>query len=251
VNLTNHTVLITGGATGIGLGLAKLLLARGNTVAVCGRRQDRLDEAQRNHPGLIAYRCDVSVEEERRRLLAAIRDDGLSPNVLVNNAAHMAAYDLADPEALDMAAVRRDIAVNFIAPIEMIRLFLPTLREQRDPVIINVSSPGGLVPVARVPVYCASKAALCSFTRSLRHQLRGAVRVITVYPPSVATEMMDGVEVPKVSADDCCRDIVARLAGGRDEIWIGDGRYLPILARLAPQWTFDLVNRFTKFAPPS
>jgi len=250
VKLTGNTILITGGGTGIGLALAGVLLERGNRVAVCGRRQEKLDEARRLYPQLVTYRCDVSEADDRRRLFEAVAADGLALNVLINNAASMTAYDLTDTGALDMDMVRRDIAVNFVAPIEMIELFLPMLLERDAPTIINVSSPGGVVPVARVPVYCASKAALGSFTRSLRHQLGARVRVITVYPPSVETEMMRNVDLHKVSAEDCGREIMRRLAGDSDEIWIGEARYLPILARLAPLWTFRLVNRATKFASP-
>lgn len=244
---TDNSILITGGATGIGLALAGLLLERGDRVAVCGRRQEKLDDARRSYPDLVAYRCDVSDADDRRRLLESLRTDGFAVNVLINNAACMTAYDLADADALDMERVRRDIAINFVAPIEMVRLFLPALLEREHPTIINVSSPGGLVPVARVPVYCASKAALGSFSRSLRHQLGGRVRVITVYPPSVETEMMRDVDLHKISAQDCCREIVRRLEGHDDEIWIGEGRYLPVLARFLPNWTFNLVNRATKF----
>jgi len=105
--------------------------------------------------------------------------------------------------------------------------------------------------VARVPVYCASKAALGSFTRSLRYQLGGRVRVVTVYPPSVETEMMRDVGLRKISAGDCAREIVRRLGDASDEIWIGEARYVPILARLAPHWTFGLFNRVTKFRAPA
>jgi uncharacterized oxidoreductase len=102
--------------------------------------------------------------------------------------------------------------------------------------------------VARVPVYCASKAALGSFTRSLRHQFRGKLRVVTVFPPSVETEMMEDVDIRKISAEACSREILERMESDADEIWVGEGRYVPILARLAPHWTFELVNRATNFS---
>jgi uncharacterized oxidoreductase len=177
-----------------------------------------------------------------------VRNDGHAVNVLVNNAAVMRAYDLTDAQQLEIAQVREDIQTNLAGPIEMVHLFLPTLRERAGATIINVSSPGGLVPVARVPIYCASKAALHSYTRSLRHQLAGSVRVIEVYPPSVDTPMMEKVGLDKVSAEKFTEALMARLTKDEDEIWIGESRYLPLMNRFAPRRTFQLINRATKIS---
>ncbi|MCP4036000.1 MAG: SDR family NAD(P)-dependent oxidoreductase [bacterium] len=246
MRLAGNSILITGGGTGIGLGLAGLLLASGNEVTVCGRRQDKLDEARALHPGLRAFRCDVSDAEQRRGLLDFVADTGPAINVLINNAASMRPYDFTQPQGLDMAGARQDVTTNFLAPIEMTRLFLPMLLESEHPCVINVSSPGGVVPVARFPFYCASKAALDSLTRSLRHQFQGRLEVVTIYPPSVETEMMQGVDLRTVSVEDCCEQILRQLPKGKDEVWIGEGRYVPFLLRLAPRRLFDLVNRATR-----
>ena len=243
MKLTGNTILITGGGTGIGLGLAGAFVERGNQVVICGRRQEKLDQACRQVPGLRAHRCDVSDPADRQRLFDAIAADGLAINVLINNAACMRAYDFSEPEALDVAGLHQDIAANFVAPLEMIRLFLPTLRQRERATIINVSSPGGVVPVARFSIYCASKAAMISFTRSLRYQLAEDVEVITVYPPSVDTEMMKGDDLPMISVDEFNREVMKGLARGRDEIWIGQARYLPILARLMPKRILGIVNK--------
>ncbi|MDH3211291.1 MAG: SDR family NAD(P)-dependent oxidoreductase [Myxococcales bacterium] len=243
MKLTGNTVLITGGGSGIGLALAGSLLERENEVVVCARREEKLEAARRRYPGLKAHRCDVSDAGDRQRLLESIARDGLAVNVLINNAARMRPYDFTDVDGLDMEDVRQEIAANFIAPVELIHLFLPMLLGRPDPTIINVSSPGGVVPVTRVPVYCASKAALSSFTRSLRRQLVGKVRVIALYPPSVETEMMEGIDLPKISVEACSREIMRRLAGDDDEVWIGEGRYIPLFSRLAPGWIFEIVNR--------
>ena len=243
MKLTGNTILITGGGTGIGLGLAREFAERGNEVVICGRRQEKLDEACRRVPGLRAHRCDVSDAADRQRLFDTLAADGLAINVLINNAACMRPYDFTQPDALDVEGMRRDIAANFAAPLEMIRLFLPVLRERERATIITVSSPGGVVPVSRFPVYCASKAAMISFTRSLRHQLAGEVEVVTVYPPSVDTAMMAGVGLPTIPVEACCREIMKRLSRGRDEIWIGQARYIPILSRLIPGRTFGIVNK--------
>lgn len=248
MQLRGNTILITGGGTGIGLGFAQRFLARDNRVVVCGRRQDRLDEACARHPGLRAYRCDVSLADERQQLFEAMARDGYRPNVLFNNAAVMRTYDLACPESLDLDKIHADLRTNFLAPVAMIQLFLPVLRGQRNAAIVNVSSPGGVVPLANVPMYSASKAALHSFSRSLRHQLAGEIEVIDLFPPSVDTEIMDNVHVKKISAEACVDEAMRRLARGGDEIWLGEGRVVPWLNRLAPRWMFALVNRGMKVA---
>jgi len=249
MKLTGNTILITGGGTGIGLGLAGAFTERGNQVVICGRRQEKLDYACRQVPGLRAHRCDVSDAADRQRLFDAIVADGLAVNVLINNAACMRPYDFSRPDALDVEGLRQDITANLVAPIEMIRLFLPMLREHGRATIINVSSPGGVVPVARFPIYCASKAAVISFSHSLRRQLAPEVKVITLYPPSVDTAMMAGIGLPTISVDDCNREIMKRLARGRDEIWIGEARYIPILSRLMPKRILSIVNNATGDSP--
>jgi uncharacterized oxidoreductase len=243
MKLSGNGVLITGGGTGIGLALAGALSERGNEVVICGRRQEKLDEARRLHPRLRAHRCDVRDAGDRQRLFDSIAAEGLGINVLVNNAACMRPYDFTDRDALDVEGLHQDIAANYTAPVEMIRLFLPLLREREHPTIINVSSPGGVVPVSKFPIYCASKAAMISFSRSLRHQLAGSVKVITLYPPSVDTAMMAGVGLPTISTEACNREIMKRLARDDDEIWIGEARYIPILSRLLPRQIFRIVNK--------
>jgi uncharacterized oxidoreductase len=245
MKLVGNSILITGGGTGIGLGLAGSLLALGNQVVICGRRQDKLDEACALHPGLKALQCDVAAAEQRQHLFDFVADKGLAINVLINNAACMRPYDLTAPRELDMESVQQDLTTNFLAPIEMARLFLPMMLESEHPALINVSSPGGVVPVARFPIYCASKAALDSLTRSLRYQFQGRLEVTTIYPPSVETDMMRGVDLPMISVEACCREILRQLSKGKDEIWVGEGRYVAVLSRLAPKRLFNLVNRST------
>jgi uncharacterized oxidoreductase len=246
MKLTGNTILITGGGTGIGLAMAGAFLERGNRVAICGRRQEKLDEACRVQPELRAYRCDVSDAAQRKGLLEAVLADGFAPNVLINNAAIMRTYDLSGLQALDLQRVEGDVKTNLLAPVALIDLFLPLLLEQVAPVIMNVSSPGGVVPIANVPVYCASKAALDSYTRSLRYQLEGRVEVIDMYPPSVETAMMDKVEIRKVGPEVFVRDLIKGLEKGGDEIWVGEGKYLNWIHRISRRLAFHIANSATK-----
>lgn len=248
MKLSGNTILITGGATGIGLVMAQGFLERDNRVIICGRRQEKLDAACETTPGLIAYRCDISDEGDRHNLLENLKRDGHSINVLINNAAVLRTYDLTQPEELDLARAEQDMRINFFGPVALSNLLLPMLMGQSDPVILNISSPGGVVPVAKLPFYCASKAALNAYTNSLRHQLDGRVKVIILYPPTTDTPMMDGIELPMVSTQKFIEEAMRRLASERTEIWMGDGRVLPWLVRIAPKLTFKLVNQTTKFS---
>lgn len=243
MNLTGNTILITGGATGIGLAMAEMFLAKGNRVAVCGRRQKKLDEASRLLPALKTVCCDVSSAEQRQQLLGSLLAEDFSPNVLINNAAVMRKYNLADTQSVDLVLIEQDVAINLLAPIALIQLFLPVLRKQANPVIMNVTSPGGVVPLSNVSIYCASKAAINSYTKSLRHQLNGEVEVIEMYPPSVDTDMMDGVELPCVSVAEFIRMLFRCLQKGGNEIWVGEGKYLKWIHRIAPGFAYNLVNK--------
>lgn len=244
MRLTDNTLLITGGATGIGLELAKSLLARGNTVLVCGRTQANLDEARALYPSLKTYRCDVSDQQQRREMLAAIASDGYQINVLVNNAAILSTFDLANTDVNAMEGILRDIAVNLVAPIELIHELLPTLKQQADAAIINFNSPAGVVPVTRTPIYSATKAGLYSYSKNLRHHLRDdSVQVIDIFPPGVDTPMTAKSGRKQISAVDYVEKLLAQLEQNREEIWIGEARFIRWLGRLMPDTLFKLVAR--------
>jgi uncharacterized oxidoreductase len=188
MDLAGNTVLITGGATGIGLALAARFLRAGSEVIACGRRQDKLREAQAELPQLRTRVCDVAEAAERVELFRWAVAEFPRLNVLVNNAGIQRRVSLAEAEAWEQAHL--EIAVNLEAPIHLCTLFVPHLAGQRNPTIVNVTSGLAFVPLARVPTYCATKAALRSFTLSLRHQLAPTgIRVVEILPPAVNTDL--------------------------------------------------------------
>jgi uncharacterized oxidoreductase len=188
MELPGHSVLVTGGASGIGLAIATRFLRAGSDVLICGRRADKLREAQVKHPGLRTHACDVEDPAQRVALQEwALRE---SPNldVLVNNAGVQHRVELA--ELPDWAHLHREITINFEAPVHLTTLFIPHLRRQKRPAIINVSSGLAFAPRAAVPIYSATKAAIHSFTLSLRHQLHDTpIRVVELIPPAVDTDL--------------------------------------------------------------
>lgn len=189
---SGNTVLITGGGSGIGLALAEALLKADNTVLICGRRESYLREAKQRLPGLHIKVCDVSDERQRVDLFkwAVSHYNGL--NMLVNNAGIQRMVNFKSGEH-NLTADEDEIDINFKAPVRLCEMFIPWLMQKPASAILNVSSGLGFCPLAMMPVYCATKAALHSFTVSLRYQLRDtSVKVFEIIPPIVDTELDKG-----------------------------------------------------------
>jgi uncharacterized oxidoreductase len=217
----SHTVLVTGGATGIGCALAIRFLRAGSRVIVCGRRHDRLRAAAAKNPKLETRVCDLSADGERLAFVAALRRDVPELDVLVNNAGIQRRLRLADDEP--WADTHQEIAINLEAPIHLSRLLIPHLLERQQPAIVNITSGLSFVPLAQAPVYCATKAALHSFTLSLRHQLASTpIQVIEIVPPAVDTDLGGpGLHAFGVALDEFADAVMPRLAQGELEIAYG------------------------------
>ena len=222
-----NTILITGGATGIGLALAESLLTRENTVIVCGRSVRTLQAARAALPGLITCRCDVSDASGRRDLIEWLASNYPRLNVLVNNAGVQYRPDFA-AGSVKAAKVAEEIGINLLTPILLSAELLPMFKAQPAAAIINVTSALAVCPIAAMPVYCATKAALHSFTMSLRHQLAAtAVRVIELVPPMVDTAL-GGVAggAGAMTAREFAMEALAGLERGETEVLVGGARKL-------------------------
>ncbi len=185
---SGNTVLITGATSGIGLAFAEEFYKLGNKVIICGRRRIRLSEIEEKYPGMVTWACDVAVAEERVKLYYWILKFHPETNILINNAGIQLVTDLTQPVNLDR--VRAETETNFIAPIHLSSLFAQHLATKTEAAVINISSGLAFVPIAFMPVYCATKAAIHSLTLSLRYQLRKtSVKVFEIAPPSVDTEL--------------------------------------------------------------
>ncbi len=185
---TGNTILITGGTSGIGRGFAEKFAEKGNTVIVCGRREERLQEIHQLYPDVITTMCDVSIIEEREALFQWSVETFPELNILINNAGIQLPCDMT--REVDITKVSQEIEVNLTAPVHLASLFAEHFRRSAEAAIINVSSGLAFVPLAAVPVYCATKAAIHSITMSLRHQLKNtSVKVFEIIPPSVDSEL--------------------------------------------------------------
>ena len=184
-----NSVLVTGGATGIGLALAEALVNADNEVLICGRRTAKLEEVKRRVPQIRVRQCDLSTKEGRESLCSLVTGEYGDLNILVNNAGIQRGIDMKKGTA-DLLRGEDEVQVNFIAPIYLSACFAPLLMAKKDAAIINVSSGLAFVPIAAMPVYCATKAGIHMFTVSLRHQLKGtSVKVFEIVPPMVDTEL--------------------------------------------------------------
>lgn len=187
---TNNTILITGGGSGIGRGLAEAFHALGNQVIIAGRGQSRLDGTTAANPGMRSLTVDMADAGSIRSFAAQVTQDYPELNVLINMAGVMVAENLRDQkEPLDDAEAM--VATNLLGPIRLTAALLPTLLKQPHATVMNVSSGLAFVPLAMTPTYCATKSALHSYTESLRYQLQDtSVEVLELIPPYVQTGLM-------------------------------------------------------------
>ncbi len=194
---TGNTLLITGGGSGIGRALAEAFHALGNHVIIAGRRKQALDETTAANKGMTSLTLDIENPAKIRSFAGELAMLYPALNVLINNAGIMRVERLqAQPEDLDGA--ESTIATNLLGPIRLTAALLPLLEKQAHSAIINVSSGLAFVPMVLTPTYCATKAAIHSYTQSLRYQLRGSTtEVLELIPPYVATDLLDAASDPR------------------------------------------------------
>ncbi|MCU0427945.1 MAG: SDR family oxidoreductase [Candidatus Kapabacteria bacterium] len=248
MTIQNNTVFITGGGSGIGLALAQALIQAGNTVIICGRSAQKLEEAKQQNPALQTIVCDVANPHEVDELMrnhAALLE---SVNVLVNNAGVMNVYEIANTDAT-LERMESEVSTNLLAPIRLTKHFLPILQSKKEAAIINVTSGVAYLPMAAAPIYSATKAALHSLSLSLRHQLRDTtVRVFEVLPPLVDTAMPgalkgEGKSMKKVSPESVASEIVRGLQKNIEEMRIGDNALLYWANRFVPSIAAAQLNK--------
>ena len=189
---SGNTILITGGGSGIGRGLAEAFHALGNHVIIAGRRKQALDETSAANPGMTSLPLDIEDPAKIRSFAAQVAAQYPALNVLINNAGIMRIERLQGQQQ-DLADAESIIATNLLGPMRLTAALLPLLQKQTRSTIMNVSSGLAFVPMALTPTYSATKAAIHSYTESLRYQLQGStIEVIELVPPYVATEILGG-----------------------------------------------------------
>ncbi len=250
MKLEGKTILITGGTSGIGLELAKQMLAAGNTVLITGRDSRRIQKVQQALPDVHAFQSDASDPLEIAKLHREVLARFPRLSVIVNNAGIMRNLNL--NTVAHPADVTREIAIDLSGPILVNQEFLPHLREQSEALIVNVSSGLALIPFTISPVYSAAKAGLHAYTRCLRAQMKGtSVRVIELLPPGTETPLFRG-EFEKEMKGQKAMDVtvlvkqaIAGMEAGQDEIRPGLAKVLGVMSRLAPNFMMAQIARMS------
>ena len=231
MQLTNNTILITGGTSGLGLAFAERFYQLGNKVIVTGRRQERMNMLEEKYPGMITKFCEMTDEAQRNALVKSVTKEFPELNVFINNAGVQLISDFTKP--IELPRVHEELETNIVAPLHLATALVPHLSKKENGVIINVTSGLSFVPLARVALYSATKAAFRSLTMSLRYQLRyTTVKVVEMIPPQVDTEL--GAELRGGQAGthggmpvaDFLAEAMAGLEKGDDEVTVGHAKNL-------------------------
>jgi uncharacterized oxidoreductase len=189
MQISGNTILITGGGSGIGRALAEAFHREGNQVIIAGRRKSVLDETTAANPGMASMVLDIESKEAVKNFAAEIVQKFPKLNVVLNNAGIMQVENF--KEAADEATTEAMININLLGTIRLTTALLPHLLQQPKATVLTVSSGLAFVPLAMTPAYCATKAAVHSWSQSLRYQLKNtSVGVIEIIPPYVQTELM-------------------------------------------------------------
>jgi uncharacterized oxidoreductase len=242
MKLTGRTILITGGSAGIGLAFALKFAELGNEVIVTGRRQSVLDQVNAKYPKLHTIQGDVADPAQIAALATSVKAKFPRLDVLMNNAGIMLHKNLKVPAA-DLDGLMAEMNINVGGVIRMTSAFIDILATNKG-TVMNVSSGLAFVPLPSAPIYCATKAAVHSYTQSLRFQLEGTgVEVIDLMPPAVKTDLSadiaEGDGIALMTTDELVKQSFASLKAGALEIRPGQAKQLALMRRLAP----DFINR--------
>jgi|ERR1700757_1239373 len=240
MKISNNKILITGGATGIGLGLTERFLQENNTVIICGRRADVLKQVSVKHPLIITKVCDLAVAAEREELFKWVIEKHSDLNVLINNAGIQQWMNVTDADFFTRA--KDEITTNIEAPLHLTSLFI---KLKSLTTIINVSSGLSFVPLTKTPVYSATKAFFHSFTLSLRHLLKEKnIEVIEMIPPALNTDLGGkGLHDHAPPVSDFVASVFEQMKQGKTELTFG---FSENMVKAGPD---DLQKAFERMNP--
>jgi uncharacterized oxidoreductase len=251
MKLKGKTILVTGGTSGIGLELAKHLLAAGNTVLITGRDSARIQKAQQELRGVHVFQSDVSEPSEVGLLHQEILSKFPELDVIINNAGIMRNLNLNVASPSDITS---EIEISLNGPILLNQLFLPHLKKQSEALIVNVSSGLALIPFTISPVYSAAKAGMHAYTKCLRVQMKGtSVRVIELLPPGTETPLFRGEFEQELKGQKgmdvtvLVKQAIAGIEANQDEIRPGLARVLGFMSRVAPNF---MMMQMAKMSAP-
>jgi len=249
MNLNENTILITGGSSGIGFEMAKEFLKRKNKVIITGRNEQSLQKAKEKLDGVVTFKSDVSNPNDVKDLYKQIEKDFPDLNIVINNAGIMWTINLQDHK-LSAQDLTKELDINVKGTIWMNDAFIPLLKEKKNAAVVTVSSGLAFIPLPISPVYCSSKAALHSYTLSLREQLRNTnVKVFELAPPATETELladfskedMKGISTMTVQA--MVGDFLKGFSKDKYEICPGQSNQLRFMSRFFPSLILKQMSK--------
>lgn len=241
MQLQGKTALVTGGTDGIGAQLIRQMRTKGATVITQGRNPERC--AATRADGFEVIEADLGRKSGVDTVLTAV--EGKQIDILINNAGAGVDHDFRDPGLPDLAASDATIFLNLNAPIHLITALMPMLKSRDEAMIVNVTSGLAIAPRAGGPVYCATKAALRSYSQALRAQLKGTgVHVLEALPPVVETKLTAGRGSKKMAPEECARQIVAGIEGDTNEANVGMVKLLQVVHSISPALARSIMLKF-------
>jgi short-subunit dehydrogenase involved in D-alanine esterification of teichoic acids len=251
MDISNKSILITGGASGIGREAARQFSELGLNVFVCGRSEEKLRSLKKELPQVQTIRCDLTLERDRTELVQQVLLLG-GIDILYNNAAVIEVIDLSSKGRSIYESAKFEMETNYLSVVDLIEKFLPSLESKSEAAIINTTSVVAMVPAAVIPSYSATKAALRSYTQSLRAHLKRSkskVEVFELIPPLVDTDVVKKFDGSKMKPEKLIKELIGSLRSGTSEIYAGPAKMLARMTRLAPDFVFGMLNNKKSFEP--
>lgn len=245
MELKGKTILITGGAAGIGLEATKQFLANGAKVIITGRNQAKLDAVKKSYPAITAIQSDVADAKDAQLLFDQVTKLG-GIDILYNNAGVMSGplnLGIASPKHIEQA--ENEVNINYLGVIRLNNLFIDMLKSRKESAIINTASLLSYVPINLAPTYSATKAAVHSYTMTLRDHLqilKSNVKVFELMPPVVATSMTENLETKGIRPEKLVNALIAGIKKNKYTIRVGDAKLLYVFSRIAPKFIYRMVN---------
>lgn len=242
---TPKTILLTGGTSGIGLALLKQLHSQGHKLLVVARNQTRLLQLQDKYKGVATYECDLSSRRQIESLTSTIAEQHTDLSIIINNAGIQYTPTVLDDD-FSFDCIEYETTVNFLSPVWLSTLLLPTLLQNNiASSIVNISSGLIFAPKTNSAIYCATKAAIHSYSQSLRNQLTDTeILIQEVILPLIDTPMTRGRGSNKMSADEAARQIIKGIYNKSSEIYVGKAKLLPFLMRLSPSLVKSIMRKY-------
>lgn len=242
MELKNNTILITGGSSGIGLALAKHFLSLNNKVIIIGRNKEKLKQIQKYFPEIDIFTGDLTHKNTLNELVLFIEQNYPNLNILINNAAIQYNYHFIDEPNL-LNKIDYEIGINLTVPMKLTGLLLPTLLRNKNSAIVNVSSGLFIAPKKSASVYCATKSAIHSFSKTLRYQLENTdLKVFELIPSLIDTPMTAGRGKSKLTPEQLTKEFIKDFKSDKLESYIGKTKLLRLISRIYPK----LADRIMK-----